>query len=142
MKTLLAIMLLALSCGAQALNVTINPAQPVVVTSDAVIDGVTIKGPWFGAQYTITNTVSVTLTLNYFTERVDAANGTSVGGLAVSLGNIELAPGQSFTTPTLYTQNMPISNAPYTITGEISGWASTKDAPSQQIDKVFTFQTK
>lgn len=142
MKTLIAILLLGLSCGAQALNVTVTPTQPLVVASDAVIGGVAIKGPWFGAQYTIKNTVNVTLTLNYFTERVDAADGTSVGGLAASLGNVEIAPGESYTTPVLYTQNLPISDAAFAVTGEITGWVGTKTAATEMIDKIFTFQAK
>ena len=143
MKNVFLILGFMFSAGAFASTAKVNPAQPVVMTSDfRAATGEWIQAPWIRANFTVDASETITLTGVKFT--VTCKHGyTQSFGWQLPAGGVEVTGGTSYSLPlTLIHSFGHVGDTDFAFHMDYEGWVGNANSPTGRLNLTSDFVTQ
>jgi hypothetical protein len=143
MKYVFLVFSLLFSVGAFASSANVNPAQPIVMTSDfRNASGEWIQAPWFHANFTVYASETITLTGVKFTI-TDRQGKTKTLKWLMDDGGVEVMSGTSYTLPLNFIYNIgDINETEFMVHMDYEGWVGNPDEPIGRLNISSDFVTQ
>lgn len=143
MKFVFLMVSLLFSAGAFASSANVNPAQPIVMTSDfRSPSGEYVEAPWIRTNFTVDASETITLIGVNFT--VSCRHGrTQMIHRSLLAGGVEVMGGSSYTLPLDYVYNLGhAGETQFSIHMDYEGWVGTVDEPIGRLHLSTDFVTQ